>query len=264
MRYNRCMAIDMSAIVESTVTVVDIDAIRILTLHHPAKKNALTRDMLARLPTLLPTSHASPTQPIRAVIIEGYGATFSSGFDLAALNDERKSGVDPIAVAADAIAACPVAVIAAVDGDCYGGAVELVAACSIRVSSSAVRFAVPAVRLGLVYPASGLRRFRRVLGTNTERVLLSGSPFFADDARAWGLVHDVVIDARAHARSVAADIAAAAPLAVAGTLEALRAIDANAADDVIAAIRQRALDSDDLAEGVIAVKEKRPAIFAGR
>jgi len=268
MRYTPVITFDMDPTIRSTGLVgahdVDDGAVRIVTISNPGKKNALTPSMLAQLPLLLPTSSSSLSQPVRVVIIEGDGATFSSGFDLAALDDERHRGVDPITVAADAIAACPVPVIAAVDGACYGGAVELIAACTIRVTSSATRFAVPAVRLGLVYPVSGLRRFRRVLGRHAERVLLTGQPFSAEDARAWGLVHDVVEDARVAARAVAADIARAAPIAVAGTLAAVRAIDDGAADDVVEGHRAAALASDDLVEGVVAANEKRPARFAGR
>ena len=73
---------------------------------------------------------AAPTQPIRVVVLEGEGGVFSAGFDLEALDDaERARGVDPITPAADAIASCAVPVIAAIDGHCHGGAVELCAAC---------------------------------------------------------------------------------------------------------------------------------------
>lgn len=246
------------------LSVVDQGAVRILTLTQPARRNALTPSMLTALQGALPTAAASPAQPIRAVIVEGSGGVFSAGFDLGALDDgERARGVDPITPAADAIAACPVPVIAAVDGHCHGGAVELCAACPIVIAQRQTRLSVPAVRLGLVYPAAGLARFRRRLGAAAERVLLTGAPFSADDARAWGLVHDVVDDARAVARQLADSIAQAAPLAVAGTLSALRAVDAGD-DDAVSAARARALASDDFREGLLAWKQKRPPVFGGR
>jgi len=246
------------------LSVVDHGAVRVLTLAQPARRNALTPAMLSALRAALPTAPASPDQPLRVVIVEGADGVFSAGFDLEALDEvERARGVDPITPAADAIAACPVPVIAAVDGHCHGGAVELCAACPIVVAARGTRFSVPAVRLGLVYPAAGLRRFRRRLGAAAERVLLTGHAFSADDARAWGLVHDVVDDARAAARLLADTIAAAAPIAVAGTLAALRAID-DGDDDAIAAARVRALASDDFREGLLAWKQKRPPVFGGR
>ena len=137
------------------------------------------------------------------------------------------------------------------------------AACPIVVAAPDTRFSVPAVRLGLVYPASGLARFRRRLGAAAERVLLTGAVFSAEDARTWGLVHDVVADARAAARQLADAIAAAAPIAVAGTLAALRAVD-DGDDEAVAAARVRALHSDDFREGILAWKQKRPPVFGGR
>ncbi len=238
--------------------------VRVLTLSQPARKNALTPAMLAALIDALPRAPSSSRQPIRAVVLQGAGLTFSSGFDLGALDErERARGVDPITPAADALEACPVPVIAAVEGDCWGGAVELCLAAQLRVASSTATFCVPAVRLGLVYPVSGLRRFRRVLGGNAERVLIGGVPFAAIDARRWGLIHDVVDDARAHALALARSIAGHAPLAVSGTLQALRAVDAG---DLAAAeaARQPALQSKDLLEGLLAHKEKRPPVFGGR
>ena len=238
--------------------------VRIVTVDNAARRNALTRPMLASLTALLPARAAGPGQPVRAVVVEGAGATFSSGFDLGSLDDdERARGVDPIAPAADALQRCPVPVVAAVDGFCMGGAVELVCACAVRVASQAATFSVPAAKLGLVYPAGGLMRFRATLGQNAERVLVVARPFSADDARAWGLVHDVVDDARVHARALAGAIAENAPLAVTGTLAALRAIDAGdpaAVDDA----RRRALESADLLEGIAAAQSKRPPRFGGR
>jgi enoyl-CoA hydratase/carnithine racemase len=246
------------------VLVTDSGPIRTVTLSHPEKRNALTHAMLRALIEALPASSSSSSQPIRVVVLRGDGGVFSSGFYLGALDDaERARGVDPITPAADAIAACPLPVIAAVETHCHGGAVELCAACPIVVAHRDTSFSVPAVRLGLVYPAAGLRRFRRRLGHAAERVLLTGTTFSAGDARTWGLVHDVVDDVGARAHELASAIARAAPLACAGTLAALRAIDDDEEDSdaLIADARTQALQSDDFAEGLRAWRERRPPTF---
>ncbi len=238
--------------------------VRFLTLDNAVQRNALTPAMLASLAQVLPTRPAGPLQPVRAIVLQGAGATFSSGFDLASLDaDERARGVDPITPTADALQRCPVPVVAAIDGFCIGGAVELVCACAIRVASTTAVFSVPAAKLGLVYPTGGLVRFRAALGKNAERVLVVARPFSADDARVWGLVHDVVDDARAHARVLALAIADNAPLAVSGTLAALRAVDDGDAIGVDDA-RREALASEDLLEGIAAAQTKRPPKFGGR
>jgi enoyl-CoA hydratase/carnithine racemase len=246
------------------VSVIDSGPIRTITLCHAAKRNALTHAMLGAVVEALPASPPSSSQPIRVVVLQGEGGVFSSGFFLGAIDDdERARGVDPITPAADAIAACPVPVIAAVDAHCHGGAVELCAACPIVVAHTDTSFSVPAVHLGLVYPAAGLRRFRRRLGHAAERVLLTGTTFSASDARAWGLVHDVVDDVGARAHELASAIARAAPLACAGTLAALRAIDHDdeRTEALIAQARAQALDSADLDEALRAWRERRPPTF---
>lgn len=237
-------------------------AVRVVTIDNEPRRNALTPPMLASLAAAM-----SVDEHVRVVVLQGAGATFSAGFDLRAIDDEHDRGVDPIGTAAAAIAACAVPVIAAVDGACFGGAVEVLAACHIRLCAASTTFAVPAVRLGLVYPVGGLRRFRRVLGTNAERVLLPGRPFGAAQAAAWGLIHDVVSadgSVREAAMAMALDLAVAAPLAVRGSLQALRAIDAQADDVDVESRRTAALASTDLREGVRAANEKRPPKFEGR
>ncbi len=236
--------------------------IRVLTLSRPHKKNALSRALLAQLAEALPTSPPSATQPIRVVLLRGEGC-FSAGFDLADIDDdERARGIDPISGAAAAIADCAVPVVAAVVAHCHGGAVELVAACHVAVADVACRFSVPAVRLGIVYPAAGLRRLRARLGPAAERVLLTGAGFSADDARAWGLVHDVAADVDAAdvaARAHAFAIAAASPAAVAGTVAA---IDGDHDDTAIDFIRAEFCAAGDVVAGVSAAKEKRPPRFS--
>lgn len=241
------------------ITAAANSTVRVVTIDNEAKRNALTPSMLTALAAAMTVE-----APVRAVVLKGTGGVFSAGFDLRSIDGEHERGVDPIGAAAAAIAGCAVPVLAAVDGACFGGAVELLAACHIRLCAPATTFAVPAVRLGLVYPVGGLRRFRRVLGHNAERVLLSGRPFDAPRAAAWGLVHDVVDNVHDAALAMAVDLAAAAPLAVHGTLQALRAIDAGAHDDVVEAYRSAALASADLREGTRAANEKRPPKFEGR
>jgi enoyl-CoA hydratase/carnithine racemase len=236
--------------------------IRTIRLNRPEKRNALNPALLAALTSALPTTPASATQPIRVVVVCGAGDCFSAGFDIEALDDdERARGIDPIGPTAAAIADCPVPVIAAIVGHCHGGAVELAAACHIVTAQGSCRFSIPAVRLGLVYPGSGLKRLRRRLGAAAERVLLTGMTFSASDAHAWGLVHDVEHDALAAAITIAEAIALASPVAVSGTLRALRAVDDND-DAALAAARADALDSADVVEGVAAAKEKRPPRFS--
>jgi len=239
--------------------VDDRAGVRILTLSQPARRNALTPVMLGALVDAV--THVGDA---RAVVLIGEGAVFSAGFDLTAITEDvRAQGVDPIGDAAAAISACRVPVIAGVVGECHGGAVELCAACHVVVAAPSARFSIPAVRLGLVYPARGLVRLAARLGPAAARVAVTGAPFSSVDAARWGLVQELEEDATSRAHALAAACASAAPLAVAGTLAALRDIAAGAVDD-IERHRAPALGSADLAEGIAAARARRPPTFTGR
>ena len=249
------------------VHIHDDGAVRVVTLSHPEKKNALTLDMLAELSPAFRATDAHP----RALVLVGdpAGAAFSAGFDLSAIDGAKAGGLDPIDAPAQAIARCPVPVIAAIDGPCMGGALDLAAACTLRVASPRARLRMPATRLGLVYGSAGLGRMIAAFGRQqTLRLFLTAETVSGDALRARGLV-DVLDDAPLDAARALADaIAAGAPLAVRGTLQAVRVLSrpaqiSVAQADLLRRARRRALHSADLARGLDAIAQKRPPRFEG-
>lgn len=151
-----------------TITARTVDGVTTILIDDPARRNALSSEMLTSL------AHFMNEASGRVVVISGAGGTFTAGADLTELEtEEAATGLEVrLAAAADAIANCGLPVIAAVEGPCLGAGVELAAACDIRVVSEEAFFEIPATRFGIVYRPAGLQRLQRRLDSHVIRRLL--------------------------------------------------------------------------------------------
>lgn len=248
--------------------------IAVVIIANEARANSLDDAMLASLAEQL---SAEVLGDVRAVVLTGAGdRNFSGGVDLQArdgeaLTDAVRTGERLLGRAAAAVEGCPVPVIAAINGNAFGGALEIAMAADWRLAARGARLGMPPARLGWVYAAEGIQRFVRVAGAPATRELfLTGRPIDVERARQIGLVNRVVdrtelLDlAVAEARSVASN----GPLAVAGMRSVIRAIEDGAPPSEAAEIaerwRQRAFQSEDIEEGLRAFREKRDPHFNGR
>ncbi len=208
----------------------------------------------------------------RVLIIAGQGKSFSSGFHIGALAEDKPGArdYDPNAFErmVDRLESLRVPTIAALNGGVYGGATDLALACDFRIGVEGMRMFMPAARLGIVYYASGLRRYVTRLGlNNAKRLFLTAATIEAEELLRMGFVTDLVapdaLDATVDA--LAAQIAGNAPLAVAALKAALNEVAAGQLDpEAHAAERKRCSDSRDHREAVAAWQEKRPPVFVGR
>jgi enoyl-CoA hydratase/carnithine racemase len=238
-----------------------------------SRANALADTMLTALAGILPGAGGDGT---RCVVLTGTGErSFSAGVDLSG----RAAGVEAVRAGerllgrvVAAVRDCPCPVIAAVNGACMGGALELLVACDWRVAAEGARFGIPPARLGWVYTATGIALLRAAVGSAGAReLLLAGAPVDAARAREMGLVGRVVPAAELMEAALdsARAVASCAPLAVRGMKAVLRELDRPALEHPGAARvagewRERVFGSRDVAEGLAAFGERRPPGFEGR
>ena len=170
-------------------------SVAILTLTHPARLNAITGAMMRQFVEML--AELSDDEGLRAVIVTGAGErAFAGGVDI-----REMAGIDGPAPArafitqvhemCAAVRAIPVPVIARVQGFCFGGALELAAACDLRITASDARFGMPEVRLGIPSVVEAALLPMLIGWGRTRRLLYTGETIDADQALTWGLVEEV-------------------------------------------------------------------------
>ncbi len=242
-----------------------------LTLDRPEKLNAMDREMYAEISERLREIDAD--DEIWVGIVTGAGErAFTAGADLVSMHapgvdDSSWRPVRPDRFDLGLEVAKPL--IAAVNGYCLAGGLELALVCDIRIASETAQFGTPEVKWNLLH-GYGAQLLPGIVGmSNALYLLLTGRFIDAQEALRIGLVQEVVpadqVLARAH--EVAEQICANAPMAVRMTKElALRSRDMSVADGVryYQALQRQVEASQDLVEGTNAFAEKRTPRFKNR
>jgi enoyl-CoA hydratase/carnithine racemase len=249
------------------------DGVAVVTLHRPAKRNAVTLDMWRRLPTAFAVLQARPA--VKVVVLTGAGGHFSAGADIGEFDATRgdvASGTsydDAVEAACRALRDLAKPTIAAIDGVCFGGGCALAMSCDFRIAGQDASFAIPAARLGIVYSVSDCRNLVVLVGlARAKKILFTGERFSAAEAFAMGFVDERLETAAtlSAARTLAVKMTANAPLALKGLKLTLNAIaegaTAERAPDIRRAVRE-AMESSDVREGRLAFLERRPPRFTG-
>ena len=246
-----------------------------VTFNNPGKRNAMSADMRAALPGLLTALNADGE--VRVIVMTGAGdKAFVSGADVSEFGEQR---TEPAARASydaswaavnDALSSLDKPVIAMIRGFCMGGGLLTALQADIRIASDDSQFGIPAARLGLGYPVSGVMALMKLIGpAYTAEVLFSARRFPAAEALQMGLVNRVVPagSLREAALGLADSIARNAPLTVAAAKAAIREAgrpDGRRDMARVQALVEACFASADYLEGQRAFAEKRPPAFTGR
>ena len=177
------------------ITRTDQDGVSILSLNRPEVLNALSPNLFVELREHL-DALATQTEEIGCVILRGEGRSFSAGNDLKAIQSgERPPSPHFQAETREAIEALPQPVIAAVQGHCYTGSLELALACDLMIAGTSARFADTHGKWGMS-PTWGMsqRLPRRVGIVTAKELMFSGRVVSGDEAVAIGLANRCVPD----------------------------------------------------------------------
>jgi len=237
-----------------------------IVLDRPELHNALGADDLTAFRAHLATVQADET--VRVLVVTGSGdSTFCSGALLDQIASGEMSGRIFETLTAD-LAGSRVPTVCALNGSAYGGGAEIALCCDFRIGVQGSRMAVPPARLGICYPASGLKRFVDAIGLSaTRRLMMAGEELHAEEMLATGYLDRLVPpeELAAVTDELAGRLAGFAPLAMQAMKRILRDITTGALDDVeVERLVRRCETSDDLKEGLLARREGRAPEFRGR
>jgi len=246
-----------------------------ITLDRPERLNAFDWRMLVEIRAAL--WQATFDDEVRVVVITGAGRGFSAGRDINDLRWQRglpgntyRSYVRANHATFDDIENLEKPVIAAINGPCAGGGVELAISCDFRIAARSAVFALPEISIGVI-PASGAcSRMSRLIGPERlKEMVMTGRKYSAEEAGGMGLVSRVVPDDQLEptVESLAADLMKGAPKAIGlakHVINMCEGADPHTGRDIERLGQSWLAQTDDSREGLSAFLDKRSPEFGGQ
>ena len=256
----------------STIEIARDGAATIITFNRPDKRNAVSVAMMREI--IAAARDAEADRSVVAVILSGGASGFSAGADL---NEARAIKTTDQALAyfgnwhrlTAALEALRTPVIAAIEGYCMTGGLELALACDLRVAGAGASFAITSAKIGTVAGAGGTQRLPRLIGAaKALELLFAADPIDAAAAERIGLVNRVVPagGALAEAKRMVEIYRGRGPLSLAYVKQAVYRglqLDLAAGLELESALVAAVYQTQDKEEGIAAFLEKRTPTFRG-
>jgi len=244
--------------------------VAVVTLDRPPH-NFVSVEFMSELADAMEAVDAS--NEVRAIVLQSEGRTFCGGADFSSPTDKVASGMAGVNALYDQavrLFSIETPIVAAVQGSAVGAGLGLALVADFRIAAPEARFAANFVKLSF-HPGFGLSHtLPRLVGQQRAALMfLTGRRIKAEEGLAWGLVDEVVPadELRGAALKLAQEIAENAPLAVKATRKTLRAklaADVRAQTNIEHEEQSVLRATEDFAEGVRSVAERRPGNFVGR
>ena len=255
------------------ITLEKKENIAILKVDVPATRNALSVPIVEYMDTLVDEAANDPN--IHCLIITGGGdKSFIAGADINNLvkmsPEEARYSIEVGHKLFSKIETLPIPTVAAVNGYCLGGGLEISMCCDIRVCSANAKFGLPEITIGMIPGWGGTLRLQRLIGqSRAKSMILRGNMITAEQAEDYGLVmevYDSVAEMREGAEKLAQELASRAPITM--KIDKMLVYDAATAKPTDIAQRDSlalgfVFTTKDAIEGLTAFLEKRKPQYKG-
>ncbi|MCU4718250.1 3-hydroxyacyl-CoA dehydrogenase/enoyl-CoA hydratase family protein [Halapricum hydrolyticum] len=244
-----------------------------IEIDRPHRMNSITVQMLEEIEHAVEALEED--DDVRSLLVSGAGdRAFSAGFDAASA--APGSGLEATEISrygqqvTGAFEECPKPVVAAIDGYCLGGGMELATGADLRVASERAQFGQPEHNLGLLPGWGGTQRLSAIVGEGRakEIIFTARNDYDAETMADYGFVNEVVENEsfEERARELARELAAGPPIAQKFTKRAMHAgrDDTGAGLEVEAAAFGHLFTTDDVWEGLAAFQQDRDPEFEGQ
>ena len=227
------------------------------------RRNAIGSQEISLVKSAIDSIHDT----CRLFVIRSEGSIFCAGANLKEITDGTMDG-DDFQSMTNAIASLAMPSLAIVEGDVFGGGVELLFSCDFRLGVTGKHLKIPAASVGLCYPVGGIQRMTQRLGSTLVRKLLLTTESVSFEELTQPNAFDWLVPStqiKTESDALIARLAGLAPLSISSMLAIIKSVEEGRFDRAAAqALADTCSQSEDFSEGLLAMREKRAPVFRRR